>query len=101
MNCVMVFSRRRCARGPMFNQAVWSLGTVVTDCHHLGAFYCGETTEAKGQRLSAPYWTWPKVLKLLAQLQRVKPVVEQETSSDFLRPTVAPLMCCDSWLTQG
>ena len=38
MNCVMVFARCQCARGPMSNQAVQSLGTVVTDCHLLGAF---------------------------------------------------------------
>lgn len=38
MNCVMVFARCQCARRPTSNQAVQSLGTVVTDRHLLGAF---------------------------------------------------------------
>lgn len=89
-----------CARGPMSNQAVQSLGTVVTDCHILGAF---SLQSQQRQKAGADHlcWRWSTVIKLLVQLQRLRSATKQETSSDLLRPMVAPLMCCDSQWTHG
>lgn len=84
-----------CARGPVSNQAVQSLGTVVTDCHVLGAF---SLQRQQRQKVGAdhPCWRWPTVTKLLVQLQRVRSAIKQET--ELRSPEAHGCTTVNSWL---